>query len=351
MAETNESGSGDESAEGGALSHAAGVAVDLLTSAKIPAPLRRNALKAFNQLCTAAIEIPVAYLEGKAAEKRAETEARVRIISTSAEQIAAQLSVEPEYARAAVKKFGQRIVQERVNLDRIASAAAQQLADTTSMDTQSAEADKEPAQINEDWLNSFEREASGKSTEEVQHVFAKILAGEIRRPSSFSIRTVRLLGQLDTNAAKAFTRLCSLTCALRVREIVVDARVVTLKGNAASNTMSDYGLNFSVLNMLHEHGLIIPDYNSYMDYRVSVIRRAKLGMPISYAGQTWGLTPLGEDNPEKELPVHGVALTKAGAELLTVVEIEPDDRYTEALTEYFKTRNFTFGRINIALPG
>ncbi len=47
-------------------------AIDLISDAisGIPAPIRRNAFKAFAQLCTAAIEIPVAHLEGITAEKK-----------------------------------------------------------------------------------------------------------------------------------------------------------------------------------------------------------------------------------------------------------------------------------------
>ena len=45
----------------------------------IPAPVRRNFLKAVGQLCTAAIDIPAAYLTGVADERRAETAARIRL--------------------------------------------------------------------------------------------------------------------------------------------------------------------------------------------------------------------------------------------------------------------------------
>ncbi len=41
---------------------------DLITG--IPAPVRKNALKAFGQLCTAAVDYPVALIEGAIAEKK-----------------------------------------------------------------------------------------------------------------------------------------------------------------------------------------------------------------------------------------------------------------------------------------
>lgn len=56
--------------------------------AGVPAPIRKNAWKAFGRLCTAAVEYPVALIEGVVAEKRAETRARVHLIDVSANQIA-----------------------------------------------------------------------------------------------------------------------------------------------------------------------------------------------------------------------------------------------------------------------
>ena len=46
----------------------------------IPAPIRKNFFKAFSQLCSAAIDIPVAWLEGKADLIRSTNEARKEII-------------------------------------------------------------------------------------------------------------------------------------------------------------------------------------------------------------------------------------------------------------------------------
>ncbi len=90
----------------GLLEIAHNTVTGLMTGSSLPAPIKRNAFKAFGQLCTAAIDIPVAYLEGIAVEKRAETEARVKIINTSADQIAKQMDVDPEFARVAVEKYG-----------------------------------------------------------------------------------------------------------------------------------------------------------------------------------------------------------------------------------------------------
>jgi hypothetical protein len=91
--------------------------------------------------------------------------------------------------------------------------------------------------------------------------------------------------------------------------------------------------------VLHEHGLIIPDYNSYMPYRPSVVVGNKVAVGLTFKNELWALKPL-DAGADEEVKLHGVALSRSGAELLTVVDIKPDDQYSAALREYFGTRKF-----------
>jgi hypothetical protein len=315
-------------------------AVDLVTDAVsgIPAPIRKNALKAFAQLCTAAIEIPVAHLEGIAAEKRAETKARIKIIDTQAAQIASQMEVDPEYARVAVKKYGQKIVREQVNLDSIVEIAAAELRNDNQ--AESGEKQQTP-DISQDWLNVFEREACDKSSDEMKLLFGKILAGEVRKPASYSIRTIKLLSQLDNQAANLFHTLASLASTLRVGDHIIDSRVISLGGNAGSNSLGEYGLSFGALNTLQEYGLIISDYNSYMGYEPCIVNdNNSVSIPFQFQGKLFALKRIDSSKPIRDIKVHGVALTKAGKELLDIVDIDPHQKYAEKLIEFFTARGF-----------
>ena len=308
-------------------------AIAAITGVPIPGPVRQNAWKAFGRLCSAAIEVPSAYFEGVAAEKRAIAEARVKLIETTATQIARQIKVDEEYARVAVRRYGQKIIREQVNLDLISEEAARQLNDTNDAQTRG-----EVGQIDDDWLNHFEKEASQRSTEEMQQLFGRILAGEIRHPSSFSIKAVKIMGEIDKVAANLFKKLCSICCVFGEPESggIFDARAITFPHNTEGNALRKYGLGFGELNVLQEYDLIIADYNSWMDYKFSTPGGTSASvLGLSYQNELLELFPMEGKRPLRKLRLHGVTLSYAGRELLNVVDIEPIESYSSDLVGFF----------------
>lgn len=312
----------------------------------VPAPIKKNAFKAFAQLCSATIYIPVAHLEGKAAEKRAETQTRIKIIDTSAEQIAKQMDTNPEYARIAEKKYGQKIVREQVNLDIISENAAQELAIKSHEDANNETKESIGDEISEDWLNIFEKEACNKSSEDMRLLFGKILAGEIRKPSSYSIKTIRLISQLYNQAAKFFQICCSLCISRQIGDNFLDTRVLSLGGNAGLNSLQRYGLHFSNLNVLNEYGLITSDYNSYVDYKLCVAKNTQSPYAFKYQGKSFVLLPQGERDQNSSLRLRGVAFSESGKELLNIIGIAPNENYTADIIEYFKNQKFKMVEVN-----
>ena len=314
----------------------------------IPGPVRRNFLKAFGQLCSAAIDVPAAYLTGKADELRAETAARIELINTSASQIAQQMQTDPEYARVAVEKFGHRVLREQVNLDLISQKAASEIRDASDSSDQS-EPDESGETISDDWLNAFETEARQKSTEEMQAFFGRILAGEIRKPGSYSTKAVKILGSLDQSVANRFLRLCSMGIAQ-----FGDARVSSLGGNAGNNALQEYGLDFRTLNLLNEHGLVISDFNSWWENTPCVAlpggEQRAVCIPLRYQGRHWILMPVSKDNIGKKLRMEGVVLTQSGIELSRIVKVEPMDDYSKALAQYFDRNGFRMIEVGDAKP-
>lgn len=323
------------------------VATDLISGTSIPSPIKKSFFKAVGQLCTAAVGVPVSYLEGKAAETRAETNARLKIIETGGTQIAKKMNVSSEYAKIAVEKYGQKIVKEQINLDQIVHIAVDKITKNTDETSSQKQAQSgEEKEISDDWLNVFEKEACQKSSDEMKLLFGKILAGEIQKPTTYSIRTLRLLSQIDNRAATLFHRLCSLCVSQQIEGHVIDARVVSFSGSPGQNSLQKYGLGFGSLNILEEYGLIISDYNSSMDYRATIAQSRNVPLPLTYSGNTFGLVRENETTPMQELKINGVGLSSSGKELLNIVDITPDNSYFEDLKAFFKQKKMDLVKIS-----
>ncbi len=316
--------------------------LDTINSAELPPYISINTLKALNRLSSAAIDIPAAWLEGKSREIRAETAARVYLIKTSAEQIAREMRVDPEYARRAADKFGQRIISEQINLDTICEKATEQLGNDYIPENKPAP----EKSIEDDWLNVFEEEARQKSSEDMQNYFGRLLAGEIKKPESFSIRAIKILGSLDQKTAQMFRKLCSAALIFPGIMDAVDIRVCSLEGTAGENSLSRYGFSFSELNILNEYGLIISDYNSWREYSLCIVgtvsppREQPIApIPFRHQNKLWILQPTKKRNPSADFRLHGVALNSSGRELSRIVGIESSEEYTKDLINFFETKN------------
>ena len=308
-----------------------------ISTLNLPVQATRNAGKALGQLCSAAVDVPVAYLEGVAAEKRALTEARTSLVKENAGQIAEKMDVSPEYVHKAEIKFAQKIIKEQINLDKTCAVTMEELQQSDLGTSTGSDSGSEVGEkiISDDFLNSFEEEVRHKNSEEMQLLFGRILAGEIRIPGTVSIRTLKLLGEIDQNVAVLFRRLCSLSVMMEmVGGSILDVKVCSLGSHASQNSLAKYGLNFYHLNMLHEYGLIISDYNSSIPF----INNDGIRHPFQHQGQLWVLQSF-ETKKYSEFRVYGVSLTHAGRELYPIVEQEPVEDYTQDLKTFFGSQN------------
>ena len=223
--------------------------------------------------------------------------------------------------------------KRQINIKSVVGQTAELLGDKSV-------ADIEP---DHDWTARFFNDVQDVSSEEMQSLWAKILAGEVERPGSTSIRALGILKNLDKSTARLFERFCS-ACVFLIPDgiIFIDARVPSLGGNAGQNSLQPYGLSFSNLNRLNEHGLIISDYNSQNDYSISIVNSARtlprqqLILPFKFQDRLWSLVPNGQRNLSKAFNLVGVAMTFSGQELSRVVDLQPMEKFSQDLTKYFQ---------------
>ena len=323
---------------------------------KVPRKLMPNTLKAFDRLCASVIDIPTAYLESVAKEKRAEIEGRVKLTQESSKQIADQMNIPAEYIKTSSRKFAHRVIREQINLDKITEKAVKELekSNDTKDQPQNSQSNSQRI-INDDWLNNFEKEARYKSTEEMQTLFGRVLAGEIKQPGFYSMKAVKTLGELDQEVARLFRRLCSYSM-IHPIPYLKDIRVCSLGDNANFGALQKFNLSPSELNILNEYNLIISNFHSSYAYPCVLprgqvlpyiargenlfIKNSKVIAPIPFYHQKnyWILKSL-NNNTNMTFNISGVALSKTGRELYYIVHVHNTKEYTNALKEYFYKQN------------
>ena len=185
--------------------------------------------------------------------------------------------------------------------------------------------DEEP---DHDWTARFFNYIKDISTEEMQILWAKVLAGEVERAGSTSLLTLDVLRNIDRETASAFRIFCSASIYITDGTTIYDARVPSLGGNVSQNSLSQYGLGYVTLVRLNEHGLVVPEFNSWYEMSVGWLQRSG----FVFQGNTWLLNP--RESIEK-LKMHGVAMTASGKELSRIVEIELVPDFAEALHTFY----------------
>ena len=333
--DTNNDQLGDGNEDGGVLLTTAADLTELVVTG-VPAPIRRSLFKVLGRLTTAVVEYPVTLLENAIKERKAESNARVRLIDASKMQIAKQMKVDPAYAQAAASKFAQRIVRERVNVDQIVALAVQELAKPPLPHEVVSNPAEDRADVDEDWLNVFEGEAAQVSSEHAQKVFAKILAGEINRPASFSKKTIKLISQLDNQAAHIFSLACSMAVSLQTSGNIYDARVLGL-GSIGQNSLARYGLPYDACVILQEYGLVVSDLAGYFDYQSSQQVDGAVQLPLTHQNKHWMMVKQ-QGQPRSEMHFDGMRFSRSGYELLSIVELQPVPAYTEAMKVFLRNQ-------------
>lgn len=191
-----------------------------------------------------------------------------------------------------------------------------------------------------DWTARFFTEVQDVSSEEMQFLWSKVLAGEVERPGSTSVRTLSILRNIDKETAKLFQSLCSLSVSIRrVGGRVLDSRVPSLGKDPAQNGLSEYGLSFEALNVLNENGLIIGDYDSWTSFEVfNCDRNIENPALFIFQGKSWDISLTDLSSKSRKFKLSGVALSQVGKELSPVVRVAESHEFVQALVNFFSTQ-------------
>ncbi|WP_157947577.1 DUF2806 domain-containing protein [Abditibacterium utsteinense] len=191
--------------------------------------------------------------------------------------------------------------------------------------------DAKPEEVEDDWYANFFDKSRLVSSEEMQMLWAKVLAGEVNRPGFFSKRTLALLSTLENEEGKNFQSLCRLSPTSSGDSVHPD---FPLLYNHKDPICEKLGLTFHELMELSNIGLIHFDGESeFVESELSangIIR-------LSYHGRRFDIfgVEAGED-----FYCGRVLLTTLGGQIATLLSVDPVDGFENYVLREWKKRGY-----------
>jgi hypothetical protein len=236
---------------------------------------------------------------------------RVAKAEAEAKLIKAKSEIEiTDLHRRAMHRFVEEEAKRQENMEEITKKSIPHLKEESN-----------PENMEDDWVTNFFDKSRIISDEEMQGIWAQVLAGEANAPGSFSKRTVNLLGDLDKRDAELFQALC--------RYGWFFGRFTPLVFDSEEKIYNDLGINFGSLSHLDSLGLI--QFNSVTGFSR---HRLPKNFTVTYCGQPLSLT-INQDNDNK-ISIGKALLTQAGQELARVISAPGVEGFYDYVKEEWK---------------
>jgi hypothetical protein len=178
-----------------------GLAVMADAVVNLPEPVKTSFFKAMSDLLGALTAIPAARLKQWQQGIEDTTAAKSMMSAVVAKAAADGVAKDPILVQAAAEVYLPTNLRKARNRLSVAQSAAERLAEEVPADA----VGEGVAPPDEDWMNSFARFAEDASSERLQNLFGRILAGEIVRPGAFGLATLRAVSELDQVLANDFS--------------------------------------------------------------------------------------------------------------------------------------------------
>lgn len=233
---------------------------------------------------------------------------RVAKAEAEASLIKAKAEIEiTDLHRRAMHRFVEEEANRQENMEAITEKAIPQLEDGS-----------DPSKMEDDWVTNFFDKSRTVSDNEMQDLWASVLAGEANSPGSYSRRTVNFLGDLDKRDAELFSALCSFGWFV--------GAFTPLIFDTQASIYNEKGLNFNTVSHLDSIGLI--QFNNLSGFsRTGLLKN----FMVAYCGEPLNLTMgKGEDN---KLSIGKVFLTQVGIELARVCQAPGVEGFVDYVKE------------------
>lgn len=188
-----------------------------------------------------------------------------------------------------------------------------------------------------DWFIRFFDAAGSVSNDKMQKFWARILAGEVQQPGSFSLRTVETLYNMTHKEAALFQKAASIML------MEYDGSKFIYRSEYSDFEASEteinekYGLGAQEFAILEECGLL----SSLKQESYATVVEESTGVYNDNIILVFQVKKDAEslEGIESTLEYNCYMLTQTALQLLSIVQAEPDNNYIIDLGSYLKKRN------------
>ncbi|WP_396187761.1 DUF2806 domain-containing protein [Flavobacterium sp.] len=256
----------------------------------------------------------------RAIRKEAEAEAyKIGIIEKAkANAIAEGKIIDLELYENIQERIIHQETRKQINIDNITQIAANQL-------NQEKEVSEE--KVDNDWTTRFFKIAEDISDDEMQNLWGRILAGEIKQPKSFSLRTLEILKNLSKYEAEIFTKFANLKLKSGNTNVIYNQ-------DNGKFLESEFGITFPDRLLMTELGLIASENN--LEFSFSATAETERTDVLIYGDK--GIVLYKKTNVPKQ-GIQVLVFTSIGGELSKLIEQDININYIKKVCSSFVSPN------------
>lgn len=177
--------------------------------------------------------------------------------------------------------------------------------------------------VSEDWTSRFFEECQDISDDQMQQLWARIMAGEVARPGSFAPRTLSVVHDLTKDDANLFAKLCAFTW------YIPGAAFVPVIETIQAPEVQKAGLDFVGLTHLAALGLI--EFDAVAGYK---LRDPMAEIKVAYCGAPHTLKSA--DGQNRKFGLGHVMFSAVGEELFPMSQAQGTDEIRNEALEAWK---------------
>jgi hypothetical protein len=293
----------------------------------IPAPVRKGFWKAAGRLVRGLVEVPAAALETKARDIEHRQKMKEKVRAAIVKAGIARLPDHPDLADRALEHHVDEILGKQENREKVLRFAGEEL-----QEAQRQSALPPPTEeLDDDWLNYFSGYAERATSDRARRLFGRLLAGEIRKPNSYSLFTLDLLSKISRDDAQLIVQFAPYVLG---DSLIITPHVTKALTFAAGTRLGELGiLAYTTIGVSNATRTIDLAQGPTLNGKRVALMRHKNKVVLFMAAE--GI----------KLSYTCALLTKVGAEVLSLHEADIDEEMLTELAAHLRQQN---GEVAIA---